>query len=207
MRDAMEAVLQPLAVFFLYALVAVFAQNAIFSRALGVSRLVKLVGDDAMDSVTYCLLLCAVQLVSAPLAYWVNLWLSLQNYRYALRPLVLVLCAAVGFVVVLLCVVLLMPASRAKKVAAVLPMATFNCSVLGAMLLTTTQNFTFIQTMGFALGSGLGYSLAVYLVTEGERKIQHERVPRSLQGLPIMLLYISILALAIYAFTGHMLVF
>ena len=32
--------------FFSYALLAVFAQNAVFTRALGVSRLVQLVGDD-----------------------------------------------------------------------------------------------------------------------------------------------------------------
>ena len=38
-------VAETLTVFFGYALLAVFAQNAIFTRALGVSRLVQLVGD------------------------------------------------------------------------------------------------------------------------------------------------------------------
>ena len=39
----MTLLLESLSSFFLYAIVAVFAQNAVFSRALGVSRLVKLV--------------------------------------------------------------------------------------------------------------------------------------------------------------------
>jgi len=38
------------AVFFSYALLAIFAQNAVFTRALGVSRMVQLVGDDRTSS-------------------------------------------------------------------------------------------------------------------------------------------------------------
>ena len=39
------SVLQAVAQFFLYAVVAVFAENAVLFRALGVSRLIKLVND------------------------------------------------------------------------------------------------------------------------------------------------------------------
>ena len=87
--------------------------------------------------------------------------------------------------------------------AAVLPMATFNSAVLGVMLLTATQGFSWVQTMGFALGSGVGYTLAVVVVTESQRKLRSRAVPAAFKGLPITLIYISILTLAIYAFTGH----
>ena len=46
----MKDVVTTSAVFFNYALLAVFAQNAVFTRALGVSRLVQLVGDDRTSS-------------------------------------------------------------------------------------------------------------------------------------------------------------
>ena len=39
-------VIQAVGVFFSYAVLAIFAQNAVFTRGLGVSRLVQLVGDD-----------------------------------------------------------------------------------------------------------------------------------------------------------------
>ena len=39
-------VMQAVGVFFSYAVLAIFAQNAVFTRGLGVSRLVQLVGDD-----------------------------------------------------------------------------------------------------------------------------------------------------------------
>ena len=209
MGESITSVLRVLAIFFQYALVAVFMQNAIFSRALGVSRLVKLVDDEAVDSLTFCLLLCLVQCISAPLAYGVNeLLLDLPDVNLAyVRPLVLVGCSVVAFVVVLLLVVTVLRPARAKQVAAVLPMATFNCTVLGAMLVTQSQSFTLAQTMGFAIGTGLGYLLAVFLVDEGERKFAQGNVPRMLQGLPIMLLYIGILALAVYGFIGHMITF
>ncbi|MEG2404770.1 MAG: Rnf-Nqr domain containing protein, partial [Oscillospiraceae bacterium] len=95
----------------------------------------------------------------------------------------------------------------AKNVVAVLPMATFNCCILGTLFITTMQNFTLLQTLGFALGSGMGYVLAVVIVTEGQRKLQSRSVPTTFKGLPITLIYIGILALAIYGFTGHMITF
>ena len=49
----MIEVLKALSVFFAYAVMAVFAQNAVFTRALGVSRLVKLVDDTTVDSLTF----------------------------------------------------------------------------------------------------------------------------------------------------------
>ena len=65
------------------------------------------------------------------------------------------------------------------------------------------QSFTLEQSMGFGLGSGLGYLLAVMLVTEADRRLRSEAIPEAFRGLPITLIYIGVLALAIYGFTGH----
>ena len=59
MRDVVNAWV----VFFGYAVLAVFAQNAIFTRALGVSRLVQLVGDDRTSSWLFGLQLCITQVL------------------------------------------------------------------------------------------------------------------------------------------------
>ena len=200
----MTLLLESLSSFFLYAIVAVFAQNAVFSRALGVSRLVKLVDDVSVSSIIFCGCLCTIQIISAPFAFLFNRYLlSALSWRAVIRPVVMLVCAsiALGIVVVVLGV---SKVSWASKVLPVLPMATFNCAILGCLFLTTAQNFTFAQTMGFSLGSGLGYTLAVMIVTEGQRKIRQRAVPNTFQGLPVTLLYIAVLALAIYGFTGHM---
>ena len=61
MNDVMQAV----GVFFSYAVLAVFAQNAVFTRGLGVSRLVQLVGDERTSSGWFALLLCVTQVLVA----------------------------------------------------------------------------------------------------------------------------------------------
>ena len=49
----MTEVLKALGPFFFYAVVGVFAQNAVFTRALGVSRIVKLADDPEAVSYTH----------------------------------------------------------------------------------------------------------------------------------------------------------
>lgn len=208
----MSNVLSAVGQFFLYSLLAVFAQNAVFSRAFGVSRLLKLVDDEATDSIIFAVLVGAVQLISAPMAYFVNIAVanfSIQGVLLSdyIRPLALVACTVVAFFIVLGLVMAVFKMHMAKTIITVLPMATFNCCVLGTLLITTTQSFTLLQTMGFALGSGLGYGMAVWLVTEGKRRLENECVPSIFRGLPITLIYIGILALAVYGFTGHMVTF
>ena len=61
----------------------------------------------------------------------------------------------------------------------------------------------FVLDMGFCLGSGIGFTVATLYVAEGQRKIRNRDVPGSFKGLPVTLLYIGILSLCIYSFTGY----
>ena len=55
-----------------------------------------------------------------------------------------------------------------------------------------------------AVGVFFSYAvLAVMLVTEADRRLRSEAIPEAFRGLPITLIYIGVLALAIYGFTGH----
>ena len=85
----------------------------------------------------------------------------------------------------------------------ILPLAALNSCVLGTVLVERTQSFTLGQSWGFGFGSGLGYVLAVLLVTEARHRLRSKAIPETFRGLPITLVYIGVLALAIYGFTGH----
>ena len=91
MNDVMQAV----GVFFSYAVLAVFAQNAVFTRGLGVSRLVQLVGDERTSSGWFALLLCVTQVLVAPLAFYAGGFIAAQPNPAQLRPLVFLACVAV----------------------------------------------------------------------------------------------------------------
>lgn len=195
-------VAETLTVFFGYALLAVFAQNAIFTRALGVSRLVQLVGDARTNSLLFGLLQCVTQLLLAPVAWYAGNAAAAWELGPAARPLVYLGCiAAVSAVEMALLHLIKLPWQR--QLLRILPLAALNSCVLGTLLLGRTQSFTLTQSLGFGLGSGVGYLLAVLLVTEAQNRLRSQAIPAAFRGMPITLIYIGVLALAIYGFTGH----
>lgn len=201
----MIEVLETCVVFFSYAVIALFAQNAIFTRGLGVSRLVQLVGDGRVSSRLFGLMLCITQLLVAPLAYYAGTLLAGYEQQAMLRPLVYTACIAVVCIAehLVLAVLARCHLPHAAQLLRIVPLAALNSCVLGTVLVTRTQSFTLTQSLGFGLGSGLGYLLAVVLVTEAQHRLNRRAIPRAFRGLPITLIYIGVLALAIYGFTGH----
>ena len=189
--------------FFGYALMAIFAQNAVFSRALGVSRLVQLVGDDRTSSWLFGLQLCITQLLAVPLTYYAGGWIISMDNRAQLRPLVYVTCITLVCIVEHIALRLCKGLPYCSQLLRIVPMAGLNTCVLGTVLVERTQSFTLEQSLGFGFGSGVGYLLAVLLVTEARTRLRSPAIPRAFRGLPITLVYIGVLALAIYGFTGH----
>ena len=198
----MSDVLHLVGVFFNYAVLAIFAQNAVFTRSLGVSRLVQLVGDERTSSWWFALMLCITQVLVAPLVYFAGSFIAPLPNRAQLRPVMYLTCIAAVCLFELL-VLKLAKGPRSGQLIRILPVAAVNSGVLGTVLVERTQSFTLEQSLGFGLGSGLGYLLAVMLVTEADRRLRSEAIPEAFRGLPITLIYIGVLALAIYGFTGH----
>ena len=159
----MKDVVTTSAVFFNYALLAVFAQNAVFTRALGVSRLVQLVGDDRTSSWLFGMQLCITQILVTPFAWYAGSRIAPLANRVQLRPLVYI--ASIAVVCLLEHAVLWLAKGLPHRSALlrIVPLAGLNSCVLGTVLVERTQSFTLGQSLGFGLGSGLGYVLAVLL--------------------------------------------
>ena len=200
----MKEVVSSSAVFFSYALLAIFAQNAVFTRALGVSRMVQLVGDDRTSSALFGMMLCITQVLVAPAAFFAGRWfIAPLDNRAQLRPLVYIASIALVVLAEHLVLWLLRSLPRRSQLLRIVPLAALNSGVLGTVLVERTQTFTLGQSLGFGLGSGIGYVLAVLLVTEARHRLRSKAIPKAFRGLPITLVYIGVLALAIYGFTGH----
>ena len=199
----MKEVVSSSVVFFSYALLAIFAQNAVFTRALGVSRMVQLVGDDRTSSALFGMMLCITQVLVAPVAFLAGGFIAPLDNRAQLRPLAYVAAIAVVCTAEELVLGLGRRLPLAGKLLRIVPVAALNSCVLGTVLVERTQSFTLMQSLGFGLGSGVGYLLAVLLVTEAQHRLRSKAIPSAFRGLPITLVYIGVLALAIYGFTGH----
>ena len=198
----MSEVMNVVGVAFSYAVLALFAQNAIFTRGLGVSRLIQLVGDERTSSWWFALMLCVTQVLVAPLAFYAGSFIVGLSNRAQLRPLAYLACVALVCLFEHL-ILRAVKGPRSGLLIRILPLAAVNSGVLGTVLVERTQSFTLAQSIGFGLGSGLGYLLAVVLVTEAGNRLRSRAIPEAFRGLPITLIYIGVLALAIYGFTGH----
>ena len=83
-----------------------------------------------------------------------------------------------------------------------LPLITVNCAILGASLFMIIRDYTFIVTVGYGLGSGLGWLLAIMSMAGIRQRLAHARIPRGLDGPGITLIIAGLMALAFIGFTG-----
>lgn len=83
-----------------------------------------------------------------------------------------------------------------------LPLITSNCAVLGVTLLALQQSMTFAETLVFAVGAALGFTLVMVLFAAIRERLLHARIPAPFAGAPITLITAGILSLAFMGFAG-----
>ncbi len=77
-----------------------------------------------------------------------------------------------------------------------------NCIILAVPLINADENYTLFESMAMALGSGLGFSLALIIMASIREKLELADVPKSFQGLPISFVLTGLIALAFLGFSG-----
>ena len=83
-----------------------------------------------------------------------------------------------------------------------LPLITTNCAVLGVAVLNIQKSYNFIESLVFALGAGLGFTLAMVLFAGLRERIELCPVPNSFRGTAIAMVTAGLLSLAFMGFAG-----
>ena len=84
-----------------------------------------------------------------------------------------------------------------------LPLITVNCTILAVSLFVILRDYGFWQTLLFALGSGVGWSVAISIIAAIREKLALVGdVPDGLKGAGITMVVAGILALAFMGFSG-----
>ena len=83
-----------------------------------------------------------------------------------------------------------------------LPLITVNCAILGVSLFMVIRSYSFIQSLAFGIGSGLGWTLAIVAMAGIRQKIKKAPIPKGLQGPGITLIITGLMALAFIGFSG-----
>jgi len=84
-----------------------------------------------------------------------------------------------------------------------LPLITVNCTILAVSLFMYLRDYNIWQTIFFALGSGIGWTLAISMIAAIREKLRLVGdIPEGLKGAGITMVIAGILALAFIGFSG-----
>jgi electron transport complex protein RnfA len=88
------------------------------------------------------------------------------------------------------------------KLGIYLALISTNCIILAVPLMNVGNKYNFIQSITFAFGSGLGFSLAMIIMASIREKIELADVPVPFKGLPMAFIITGMIALAFTGFAG-----
>lgn len=87
-----------------------------------------------------------------------------------------------------------------------LPLITVNCAIFGVCLFMVIREYTFLQTIAFSAGSGLGWMLSILALAGIRQRLKEKYIPAGLQGTGISLITTGIMAMAFIGFSGTVII-
>ncbi len=179
---------------------SIFTSNILLANFLGMCSFISISKD--MKSANGLGLAVTVVLALTSMLNWVIL-------KYVLVPMDLLYLRYIIFIIVIAATVqvLEMVIDRVSPalymaLGIFLPLITVNCAILGVALFMQIRNYSFMQTVFFATGSGLGWWLAILALAAIQKKLIKAPVPAGLKGPGITLVTIGFMAMAFIGFSG-----
>ena len=83
-----------------------------------------------------------------------------------------------------------------------LPLITTNCAILGLAIFQTNRGYGLAQGLFFAIGAGLGLTLALVLMASIREQTELSLVPSVARGMGLVLILAGTLSLAFMGFAG-----
>ena len=183
------------------AMMMIFVENAVFSRALDTSSILYNLRKRHSIGI-FSVILTAIVTASCCIIYVFRQQIEHLSYSYYMKPLIYVaIIGAVYILTLLFCSLFLK--KHEQKIRPMIHLAAFNGAVFGGLLLSHVAKYNIWGQISFGLGVGIGYALAAYLISIGYERLNSDRIPQSFRGFPITLIYVGILSLAFYGLIGH----
>lgn len=128
-------------------------------------------------------------------------------YTLILVPLDIVFLQTITFILVIAALVqfvemVIQKISPAlyKALGIFLPLITTNCAVLGIALINVQYKYTALESFVAGIAAGLGFLLAILLMSAIRTKLDSEWIPKPFRGVPIAFITGGLMALAFMAF-------
>jgi len=83
-----------------------------------------------------------------------------------------------------------------------LPLITVNCAILGVSLFMVLRSYSFVQTLCYSFGSGVGWMLAIVTMGALRKRLAFSRPPEGFGDMGITAILAGFMALAFLGFAG-----
>ncbi len=192
---------------------SVFIDNMIFAYFLGMCSYLA-VSKNVKTAFGLGLAVCFVLTVTVPVNYLIDKYLLREGAltwlgaRFADTDLsflsLIIFIAVIAGIVQLLEMVFdrYLPALY-MTLGIFLPLIAVNCAILGGSLFMQERNFpTVAHSLSYALGSGLGWLLAITAFAAIRERLRYAKIPPALQGNGIAYIITGLLGMGFMAFLG-----
>ncbi|CCH50290.1 electron transport complex protein RnfA [Pseudodesulfovibrio piezophilus] len=89
-----------------------------------------------------------------------------------------------------------------KSLGLFLPLITTNCAVMGVAIMVQRNGFSFLKSMVFSLASGIGFLIALVIISSIRERLDISPVPAVFRGVPVALIMAGVMSLVFFAFKG-----
>ena len=192
---------------FVMAMTAIFIQNFVLSRFLGLCSYLG-VSKKLDSALGMGMAVIFVMTLASAITFLINKYLLLQFDLMYLQTIafILTIAALVQFVEM---VIQKNAPALYKSLGVFLPLIATNCAVLGVAILNTTafrsdgiSAYNFLDSMLNGFFSGLGFTVVLLAMAGLRMRLEKAELPKSMKGMPIALILAGIMALSFYGFMG-----
>ena len=188
-----------LSTLFVGLLSAALVNNVVLSRFLGLCPFLG-VSRKTSTAVGMGTAVIAVITLSSSITFCINKWVLGEKLAY-LRTIVFILIIAALVQTVEIILKKKLP-SLYKALGVYLPLITTNCAVLGVAIDSAQKGYSFSETMIYSIGTALGFLISIVLMSGIRERIEHNDIPESFKGMPIVLITAGLMAIAFSGFMG-----
>jgi len=83
-----------------------------------------------------------------------------------------------------------------------LPLITTNCAVLGLALFMVLRDYTYIKSIVFGFGTGVGFTIALLMMSGIREELEFADIPKHFQGIAVTMIVAGMMALSFMGFAG-----
>lgn len=189
---------------------SIFVDNMIFAFFLGMCSFLA-VSKNVKTALGLGVAVIFVQLITLPVNYLLQTRV-LDPLGLGFLSFILFIAVIAGIVQLVEMIVERFSPSLYNSLGIFLPLIAVNCAIMGGSLFmqqrigmepSNSQAITcFGDSIAFALGSGIGWALAIVCLAAVREKLEYSDVPKPLKGIGITFITVGLMAMAFMCFSG-----